>query len=106
MNEDKIMLMNKILLIIMSICFFPIIIYVLMYIYNELQLDILNGSTFKENLGDILIFFGAPIVLIVVGVYKACLNRYIKLSTINSDDELTLESDDEFINNNVDKNKE
>ena len=90
MNEDKVMLINKILLIIMAICFFPIIIYALLYIYNELGLDILNGSTFKSNLGDILIFFGTPIVLIVLGIYKLCLNRYYKLSNINLDNE-TLE---------------
>ena len=83
MNEDKVMLINKILLIIMAICFFPIIIYALLYIYNELGLDILNGSTFKSNLGDILIFFGTPIVLIVLGIYKLCLNIYYKLSNID-----------------------
>lgn len=102
MNEDKIMLINKILLLIMSICFFPIIIYILMYIYNELQLDILNGSTFKSNLGDILIFFGAPIVLIVLGIYKVCLNRYYKLSSINIENE-SIEDKEESLD--IDKDK-
>lgn len=104
MNEDKIMLINKILLLIMSICFFPIIIYVLMYIYNELQLDILNGSTFKANLGDILIFFGAPIVLIVLGIYKVCLNRYYKLSNISMEKEY-IEEDGEVSGAHIDINK-
>lgn len=104
MNEDKIMLINKILLLIMSICFFPIIIYVLMYIYNELQLDILNGSTFKANLGDILIFFGAPIVLIVLGIYKVCLNRYYKLSNISMEKK-HIEEDGELSGVHIDIDK-
>lgn len=101
MNEDKIMLINKILLLIISICFFPIIIYVLMYIYNELQLDILNGSTFKANLGDILIFFGAPIVLIVLGIYKVCLSRYYKLSSNDTENEC-IENKDELLDVHID----
>ena len=77
--DKKSKIINSILLSIMGICFFPIVIYLLVYIYSKLNLSIFEGGTIKSYIGDIFFFFGMPIFLIVLGIYKYFLYKYYKL---------------------------
>ena len=77
--DKKSRIVNSILLSIMGICFFPIVIYLLVYIYSKLNLSIFEGWTIKSYIGDIFLFFGMPIFLIVLGIYKYFLYKYYKL---------------------------
>lgn len=77
--DKKSRLINSILLSIIGICFFPIIIYVLVYIYSKLNISIFTGGTIKSYVGDIFLFFGVPIFLIIFGIYQYFLHKYYKL---------------------------
>lgn len=77
--DKKSRIVNSILLSIMGICFFPIVIYLLVYIYSKLNLSIFEGGTIKSYISDIFLFFGMPIFLIVLGIYKYFLYKYYKL---------------------------
>lgn len=78
--DKKTRIINSILLSIMGICFFPIFIYILIYIYSKLNITMFEGQTIKSNLGDIVLFFGLPIFLVVSGFYNYCLHKYCELT--------------------------
>lgn len=86
MNEDLIMKINKILLTIMGICFFPIAIYGLSYVYSKLGIDIFSSEYWKGNLGDFIVFYGLPIALVILGFYKYNYNKYVKLISLENNE--------------------
>lgn len=101
--DRKIKIINTILMSIMTICFFPVVIYLLMYLYNKLQLNICTSDSFKSNIGDIIIFFVMPIVFIIMGIYQYFLNRYYKLVSKIANEEIKddIESEDNTLKNNI-----
>lgn len=87
MNEDLLIKINKILLTIMGICFFPIAIYVLSFIYNKLGIDIFTSEYWKGNLGDFMVFYGLPITLVILGFYKYNYNKYMNMMCSENENE-------------------
>ena len=77
--DKKSRIINSILLSIMGICFFPIVIYLLVYLYSKLNISMFEGGTVKSYIADIFLFFGIPIFLIVSGIYQYFLHKYYKL---------------------------
>lgn len=77
--DKKSRIINSILLSIMGICFFPIVIYLLVYIYSKLNISMFEGGTIKSCIADIFLFFGIPIFLMVSGIYQYFLHKYYKL---------------------------
>lgn len=77
--DKKSRIINSILLSIIGVCFFPIFIYILIYIYSKLNITMFEGPTIKSKMADIFLFFGMPIFLVVSGFYKYCLHKYCKL---------------------------
>ena len=74
--DKKTRIINIILLNIMGICILPLMAYGLIYVYNFLGLDIFNGTSFKSNFGDLILFIVIPISLIIIAFYYICLARY------------------------------
>lgn len=101
--DKKSRIINSILLSIIGICFFPIAIYVLVFIYSKLNIEIFTGSTFKSNLGDIMIYFILPITLVVIGIYQYFLNRYNKLIALENESNNESNNDSLHKSNNGDK---
>ena len=77
--DKKSRIINSILLSIMGICFFPIVIYLLIYIYSKLNIPMFEGETIKSYMADVVIYFGIPIFLMVSGIYQYFLHKYYKL---------------------------
>ena len=77
--DKKSRIINSILLSIIGICFFPIVIYLLVYIYSKLNVSIFEGGTMKSYIADLFLFFGLPIFLMVSGIYQYFLHKYYKL---------------------------
>lgn len=102
MNEDLIMKINKILLTIMGLCFFPIIIYGLSYVYSQLGIDMFASEHWKGNLGDFMVFYGLPITLIILGFYKYNYNKYMKLIDLKNDKDSNEENELENLDNEKD----
>lgn len=72
-------IVNSILLSIIGLCLLPIMAYILAFLYSKLDINIFTGETLKSNIGDVIIFFGLPISLIVMGIYRYFLNAYNKM---------------------------
>lgn len=77
--DKKSKIINSILLLIMFASFLCVSAYVLIYIYDKFNFPIFNGETIKSNIGDIVIFFGVPIYLLIFGIYKYFLKLHYKL---------------------------
>ena len=104
MNEDLLMKINKILLTIMGLCFFPIAVYGLSYVYSKLGIDMFSSEHWKGNLGDIMVFYGLPITLVILGFYKYNYNKYIKMISLeNNEDDSKDEDKDKLDNLNNEK---
>lgn len=95
--DKKSRIINNILLSIMGICFFPIAMYLLVFIYSKLNIEMFTGNTFKSNLGEFMLFFILPITLAVMGIYQYFLNKYNKLIALDdeSNEDSLDKSDDE-----------
>lgn len=92
-------IINSILLSIIGLCLVPLFLYFLVYIYYKLNIPMLSDKNWRVNMGDIFIYFGVPLSLVGMSIYKISLNRYYKLinETENIDDKE--DKDDEILNN-------
>lgn len=102
MNEDLLMKINKILLTIMGICFFPIAIYGLSFIYSKLGIDMFSSEYWKGNLGDFMVFYGLPITLVILGFYRYNYNKYMKMIDLDNRENDNTTDELENLNNEKD----
>ena len=84
--DKKSRIINSVLLIIMAICFSTMFLYGLLFMYSKIGLNILSGNTFKSNMGDAILYFIMPLVLVFMGIYRLALKKYSELSKDENED--------------------